>query len=75
MLAFEYTGDPSLAGEVAVSLDAAKRQARERSAPLSDELLLLCVHGLLHVSGQGDESPADWRRMRTAEFETLARIL
>ncbi len=75
VLAFVYDDDPSLSGEVVISLDTAKRQAEERGVSMADELTLLCVHGLLHVRGVGDEGEAEWRRMRTAEFETLMRIL
>jgi len=74
VLAFPY-GAGELMGEVAVNLDAARRQARERGVPLWHELALLCVHGLLHIAGQGDETARDWCRMRVAEFETMARIL
>lgn len=64
-----------LDGEVVVSLDAASRQAQERGVSLRSELLLLCVHGLLHLKGVPDENLKGWKRMRTAEFETLMRIL
>ncbi|HPQ80847.1 MAG TPA: rRNA maturation RNase YbeY [bacterium] len=63
------------AGGIAVSVDTAARQAGERGVPLTCELILLCVHGLLHLAGLGDESPGCWLRMRRAEFETMMRIL
>ena len=75
VLAFQYDRDPWLLGEIAISLETAKRQAQERRVPLTDELILLCVHGLLHIQGHGDESIGEWRRMRVMEFETLMRIL
>jgi probable rRNA maturation factor len=75
VLAFPYRNDPELAGEVIISLDTAKRQARERGVPLVQELALLIIHGLLHVGGQGDETRQDWRRMRVLEFERLVRGL
>ncbi len=75
VLAFAYDDEPGLAGEIVISLDTARRQARERGVALSDELTLLCVHGLWHVEGVGDETERDWREMRKREFETLVRIL
>lgn len=75
VLAFHYEDDPDLAGEVVISLDAAKRQAAERGVDLAEELKLLCIHGLWHISGIGDETKADWREMRMREFETLVRVL
>ncbi len=74
VLAFGY-GEEALFGEVAISLDTARRQARSRGVPLEQELLLLCLHGLLHVAGQDDETPAGWRAMRVSEFAALARAL
>ena len=62
-------------GEIAISLDTARRQARERAVSLQEELLLLSVHGLLHVSGQGDETRRAWCEMRVREFEALVKIL
>lgn len=67
--------DVCYASDVIISLDTAKRQARERAIPLQDELTLLVVHGLAHLNGQGDESYRDWCRMRRIEFETMMRVL
>lgn len=75
VLAFTYDDDPKLAGEIVISLDTARRQARERGVDLADELKLLCIHGLWHIAGIGDETEADWREMRAREFETLVKVL
>lgn len=75
VLAFPYEDDPELAGEIVISLDAARRQAAERGVDLVCELTLLCIHGLWHIGGIGDETEHDWREMRTKEFETLVKIL
>lgn len=74
VLAFGY-GEEPLFGEVAISLDTASRQARARGVSLEQELVLLCLHGLLHVAGQDDESPSGWCAMRVSEFAALARAL
>ncbi len=75
VLTFPYDDDPELIGEIVISLDTAKRQAAKRSVQLWQELLLLAVHGLLHINGQRDETRKDWCEMRKREFETLVRIL
>ncbi|MFH0799775.1 MAG: rRNA maturation RNase YbeY [Pseudomonadota bacterium] len=78
VLAFDYTPDAqkgSLSGEIFISLDTALRQARERAMPVEKELILLSVHGLLHLSGLGDETRSEWRAMRRAEFETMMQIV
>ncbi len=38
-------------GEVYVSIDTAKRQSKDYNTTLSDELILLAVHGTLHILG------------------------
>ena len=61
--------------EVYISVDTARRQAEERGVPLVHELVLLCVHGLLHIGGMDDEKLPAWLKMKRAEFETVMRIL
>jgi probable rRNA maturation factor len=65
-----FPGDASLgaAGEICISADAARREARGRGkAGLSDELALYVIHGWLHLAGYDDRAPADRRAMRGAE--------
>jgi rRNA maturation RNase YbeY len=42
-------------GDVVISLPTAKRQARERKHSLMDELIILLVHGTLHLLGHEHE--------------------
>jgi probable rRNA maturation factor len=58
-------------GDVVISLDTARRQAREGGWPLSVELRRLLAHGLLHCLGHDHEQPAEARRMARAELELL----
>lgn len=66
-------GAPVL-GDVVISLDTARRQARERRKPLSDELARLLVHGLLHILGHDHEQPKDAARMAKAEIALLGTV-
>lgn len=54
-------------GDVVISLDTAKRQARRRGVPLERELRDLLVHGVLHVLGMDHARAADRARMRALE--------
>jgi probable rRNA maturation factor len=59
---------PFTAGEICISVDAARRQAgREFSA----ELTLYLAHGWLHLAGHDDRRPEQKRRMRRAESRAL----
>lgn len=74
VLSFEQDASLGLLGDVVISLDTAKRQAKEGGRPLSDELARLLAHGLLHLMGHDHEKPADARRMAKAEVELLGRV-
>jgi len=50
-------------GEIAISAGQAARQARRRRRPLASEVAFLAAHGLLHLLGFEDETPAGYREM------------
>jgi probable rRNA maturation factor len=58
-------------GDIAISLDTARRQAREGGWPLATELRRLLAHGLLHCLGHDHERPDEARRMARAERALL----
>jgi probable rRNA maturation factor len=66
--------DDALEGEVAISAQTAKANARRFGWSAGDELLLCVVHGILHLAGYDDGTPADRRRMREREREHLGRL-
>jgi len=45
-----------VAGDLAVSLDTAARQAAEHGHALKDEVCILLLHGLLHLAGDDHET-------------------
>ncbi len=74
VLAFnlEAPGPSALLGEVIVSVDTARRQARRHRVALALEVDLLVVHGVLHLAGFDDADPADARRMHERERQILS---
>lgn len=50
-------------GDIAVCVPYAERQARERGIERADEIVLLAVHGALHLVGFDDESDDDRAEM------------
>ena len=74
VLSFPLADEPVRIGEVLVSVDTARREAAARGHPAYDELLLYAVHGLLHLVGYDDHSPADRRKMRHAERRALTAL-
>jgi probable rRNA maturation factor len=69
----------ALEGEIVLSVETAQRVARELGHGANDEVLLYLIHGLLHLCGYDDHSPAQRRRMRQRERNYLqhgrARLL
>lgn len=68
-----FAGDPAqgLAGEICISVDAARREGGGAGVRFSAELTLYLVHGWLHLAGHDDLAPVPKRRMRTAEARAL----
>jgi len=54
---------PDLLGDVVISVETARRQARERGGSLRSELALLLVHGILHLLGYDHDSARRRRAM------------
>jgi probable rRNA maturation factor len=61
-------------GEVLVSAEMAVEMADRFGWSARDELTLYLVHGLLHLCGYDDLSPAERRLMRQREREILAQL-
>ncbi|MBU1672078.1 MAG: rRNA maturation RNase YbeY [Actinobacteria bacterium] len=62
-----------LLGDVVVCVPVAARQAGERGETLLQEMEVLAVHGLLHLLGYEDETPAGASEMATMENDILGR--
>ena len=60
-------------GEIFISAEMARRNARRFGTSLSDELRLYIVHGLLHLHGFDDRTPADARKMEIVQRKILAK--
>lgn len=50
-------------GEILISAEQAGKQARRRGKPVVEEVAFLAAHGVLHLLGYEDETPAGYREM------------
>jgi probable rRNA maturation factor len=62
-------------GEIFISVDTARRHARAFGNSLLRELKLYIVHGLLHLHGFDDQTPAEARKMKTVQEKILRGTL
>src|SRR5499433_253301 len=75
VLAFplETPGTPSpLVGQIVISAETARRQARRLEVALAIELDLLITHGVLHLVGYDDRDPVEARLMHERERAILS---
>ena len=60
-------------GEVYISIDRVRENAREFGVDFQDELRRVIFHGALHLCGYKDKTKAEQERMRTEESRWLNR--
>jgi len=58
-------------GEIFISVETARRNGREFGNPLTSEIKLYIVHGLLHLHGFDDQEPRNLRRMKNTQEKIL----
>jgi len=61
-------------GDVIVSTETAKKEAKKRHIPIHKEVNLYIVHGILHLLGYNDEKPIDRKKMKRKEAELLEDV-
>ncbi len=77
VLSFRFddsAGPEDTFGEIYVSVPTAKRQARQCRTTLTDELLRLACHGMLHLFGYDHVKPAEVKTMEARENQFLSRF-
>ena len=62
---------PRPLGDIVISLDTAKRFAKELNTSLEHELALYLAHGMLHLLGHDHQSPKEARAMEKLERKLL----
>ena len=67
----EGVADPSLLGDVVLCPAVAKAQAKRAGHSMTEELHLLCTHGILHLLGYDHAEPEEHKEM----FDLQARLL
>jgi len=67
--------DSSILGDIVISVERAKKQAKRFNSTFKNEIYLYLIHGILHLAGYGDENPSSRDRMRKKESKILNALL
>lgn len=68
-------GEKDLLGDVVISVDTARRQARQFGKTFEEELTLYMIHGVLHLLGYDDQSRAKKKVMDRLQFSLLDKVM
>lgn len=71
IITFDYTEGNNLNGEIYISVQRVKENAKIYKVSFKEELLRVLVHGLLHLSGYKDKTKKEKEYMRQKETEKL----
>ena len=74
IITFDYTEEKSIEGEIYISVDRVKDNAKKEAASFVSEMHRVLVHGVLHLCGFKDKSPKDAKIMREKENHHLSRL-
>jgi rRNA maturation RNase YbeY len=73
IITFDSSSGKELSGELYISLDRVRDNAREQKVSVSDELHRVMIHGILHLCGYKDKTSISKKRMSEREDYYLKR--
>ncbi len=74
IITFDFSSHPTVSGDIYISIDRVKDNAKTESKTFTNELMRVLIHGVLHLCGYKDKKPADARLMREKEDYYLSLL-
>ncbi len=74
VITFDYSTASTLNGDIFISLDTVRSNAEMMGVSFDAELLRIIIHGVLHLTGQGDKTPETKAEMTAKEEKALAKL-
>ncbi len=74
VITFDYSTAQTLNGDIFISLDTVRSNAEMVGCRFEDELLRILIHGVLHLTGQGDKTPETKAQMTAKEEKALGKL-
>jgi rRNA maturation RNase YbeY len=72
IISFDYTMGNEISGDIFVSIERVKDNAKDFNVVFEEELKRVLVHGILHYCGYKDKGEAEELLMRSKEDEKIA---
>ena len=67
IITFSYTTNNHISGDLFISVDRVKDNARNQKLSFENELERVIYHGVLHLCGYNDKTPEEIKEMRSKE--------
>lgn len=74
VITFDYSTASTLNGDIFISLDTVRSNAEMVGTSFEHELHRILIHGVLHLTGQGDKTPETKAQMTEKEELALAKL-
>lgn len=71
IVTFDYSNGKQISGDIFISVDRVRENAKIFSIEFENELLRVMSHGLLHLMGYGDKTKDEKSLMRSKEDEKI----
>ena len=74
VITFNYNQEAILSGDIFISIDQVRLNAKALNLPFGMELSRVMIHGVLHLLGLNDKTEEETFLMRQAEDEALKKL-
>jgi probable rRNA maturation factor len=71
IIAFDYCEKENISGDLLISVDRVRENAKKFKKPFNDELCRVICHGILHLTGYSDKKKSERLDMSAKEDEYL----
>jgi rRNA maturation RNase YbeY len=71
IITFDYVSGKNVSGDLYISIDRVKENAKEFNVSFDNELKRVMIHGVLHLMGYSDKTEAATAEMRAKEEEKI----
>lgn len=74
IITFDFCAGDIISGDIYISIDRVKDNAKTMGKTISNELSRVIIHGVLHLCGYKDKKPAEAKLMRDKEDYYLSLL-